>query len=140
VIGCAGGVIIGMIAAPQTNTTPRRMMRVAGLAAIGGGAPFLLYAAIHDKSSNSDERITGLLSTTGLLVGTYFGFRWTDGMDDGLDTIDGKRKKTADDAPIALVGRSSDGSYQLGGLGLTPLSPALAPQRGMALQLFGAAF
>jgi len=28
----------------MTNTTPRRMVRVAGFAAIGGAAPFLLYA------------------------------------------------------------------------------------------------
>jgi hypothetical protein len=38
------------------------------------------------------------------------------------------------------VGRSSDGRWGMGGLGFSPLSPALAPQRGMALQLVGAAF
>jgi hypothetical protein len=141
VLGIASGVVVGIIAAPQTNTTPRRMVRVAGLAAAGAAAPFLLYAAIHDAHSTVDERITGLLSTGGLVAGAYLGFRFTRGMDDGLDTLDGKRKKEdVDDAPIALIGRSSAGRWGLGGLGVAPLSPVLAPQRGLALQLMGAAF
>ncbi|HEU4730377.1 MAG TPA: hypothetical protein VFT22_20910 [Kofleriaceae bacterium] len=141
VIGIAGGVLAGYIAAPLTNTTPRRMLRVAGLAAAGGAAPFLLYAAIHDRGSTADERITGLLSTGGLVVGAYLGFRFTRGMDDGLDVLDGKPgKPDADDAPVALVGRSSAGRWGLGGLAVQPLSPALAPQHGLALQLVGAAF
>lgn len=141
VLGIASGMVVGIIAAPQTNTTPRRMLRVAGLAALGAGAPFLLYAAIHDTSSTADERITGLLSSGGLVVGAYLGFRFTRGMDDGLDTLDGKRTKAVvDDAPIALVGRSSAGRWALGGLGVQPLSPVLAPQHGMALQVLGAAF
>jgi len=141
VLGIAGGVAVGLIAAPQTNTTPRRMLRVAGLAALGGAAPFLLYAAIHTSSSTADERVTGLLSTGGLVVGAYLGFRFTRGMDDGLDTLDGKpRKEVVDDAPIALVGRTSAGRWGLGGLGVQPLSPVLAPQHGVALQLLGAAF
>lgn len=141
VFGVAGGVVVGLIAAPRTNTTPRRMLRVAGLAALGAGAPFLLYGAIHDSSSSADERITGLLSTAGLVVGAYLGFRFTQGMDDGLDTLDGKPHKDAvDDAPIALVGRSSTGRWGLGGIGIQPLARALAPQPGMTLQLLGAAF
>ena len=141
VLGLAGGVAVGLIAAPQTNTTPRRMLRVAGMAAVGGAAPFLLYAAIHTSSSTADERVTGLLSTGGLLAGAYLGFRFTRGMDEGLDTLDGKPKKAVvDDAPLALVGRSSAGRWGLGGLGVQPLSLALAPQHGIALQLVGAAF
>jgi hypothetical protein len=140
VLGIAGGVAVGLYLAPQTNTTPRRMLRVAGLAALGGATPFLLYAAIHDSSSTADERITGLLSSGGLVLGAYLGFRFTRGMDDGLDTIDGKPKKEVDDAPVALVGRSSTGRWGLGGLGVQPLSPVLAPQHGMAFQLVGAAF
>jgi hypothetical protein len=139
VLGIAGGVALGAIFGPMTNTTPRRMVRVAGFAAIGGAAPFLLYAGIHSPSSTADERVTGLLSTAGLLGGTWLGFRLTRGMDDGLDTLDGKPSKV-DDAPIALVGRSSDGRWGLGGVGVLPLSPVLAPQPGMALQLVGAAF
>lgn len=141
-LGIVGGVALGAIFAPMTNTTPRRMVRVAGFAAIGGAAPFLLYAGIHSASSTADERVTGLLSTVGLVGGAWLGFRLTRGMDDGLDTLDGKRGKPdkQDDAPLALVGRSSDGRWGMGGLGLSPLSPALAPQRGMALQLVGATF
>jgi hypothetical protein len=141
VFGVAGGVVVGILAGPKINATPRRMLRVAGLAALGAGAPFLLYAAIRDGGSTADERITGLLSTGGLVAGAYLGFRFTRGMDDGLDTLDGKpQKAVADDAPIALVGRSSAGRWGLGGLGVLPLSPVLAPQHGMALQVLGAAF
>jgi hypothetical protein len=139
VLGITAGVVIGLVAAPGTNTTPRRMARVAAAAAVGGAAPFLLYAAIRDPNSTADERITGILSTGGLVVGTLLGFRWTRDMDEGLDTVDGKPRKV-EDAPVALVGRSSAGHWELGGLGLAPLSPALAPQHGMAMQLVGAAF
>jgi hypothetical protein len=139
VLGIAGGVTAGVLLAPITNTTPRRMVRVAGLAAIGGAAPFLLYAGIQSSSSTADERVTGILSTVGLAAGALLGFRWTRGMDAGLDTLDGKPRQR-DDAPVALVGRSSDGSWGLGGVGFAPLSRALAPQPGMALQLVGATF
>jgi hypothetical protein len=139
VLGIAGGVALGVIFAPRTNTTPRRMVRVASLAAIGAAAPFLLYAGIHSASSTADERVTGVLSAAGMVGGAWLGFRMTRGMDDGLDTLDGKRH-AADDAPVALIGRSSDGRWGMGGVGFAPLSPALAPQRGMALQLVGAAF
>jgi len=139
VLGIAGGVITGYIAAPLTNTTPRRMLRVAGLAAAGGAAPFLLYAAIQTPTSAVDERVTGVLSTAGLVAGAWLGFWLTRGMDEGLDTPDGKAKEP-DDAPVALFGRSSSGRWGLGGLGIAPLSPRLAPQPGLALQLVGAAF
>lgn len=140
VFGITAGVIVGVVAAPRTNTTPRRMLRVAGIAAIGGAAPFLLYAGIRDGSSTADERITGALSTGGLVLGTLLGLHWTRDLDAGLDTPDGKPRKDRDDAPVAVVGRSSTGRWALGGLGLAALSPALAPQHGMALQLVGATF
>ena len=139
VIGVTAGLVVGAVAAPQTNTTPRRMARVAGLSALGGAVPLLLYAAVHSSRSTVDERVVGLLSSAGLVGGAYLGFRITRGMDEGLDTLDGKPGK-ADDAPVALIGRSSAGHWGLGGIGLAPLSPALAPQRGMALQLVGIAF
>jgi hypothetical protein len=84
-LGVAGGVTVGMIAGPKLNPSPRRMLRVAGLAAAGGALPFLLYAAIHDSGSTSDERLTGVLSTAGLLGGAYLGVRLTRGMDDSTD-------------------------------------------------------
>src|SRR5690606_26528065 len=85
IIGAAGGVIAGIVAAPNTNTTPRRMLRVAGLSAAGGAVPFLLYGAIYDSGSKADERVVGLLSSVGLVGGAYLGFRLTRGMDEGLD-------------------------------------------------------
>jgi len=142
VLGITAGAALAMVAAPQTSATPRRMARVAGVSAIGAAAPFLLYGLMYSPDSTADERITGVLSTAGLVVGAYLGFRWTRGMDDGLDTLGSEtaRNQPADDAPPALVGRSSDGRWGLGGLGIQPLSRSLAPQPGMALQVVGATF
>lgn len=137
ILGAAGGLVVGMIAAPNTNTTPRRMLRVAGLAAAGGGVPFLLYAAIHDPSTTADERVVGLLSTVGVLAGTYIGFRLTRDLDVDQDVKPGATKET-DDAPVAVVGRSSSGRWGLGMLGVSPLSRELAPQPGLAVPLVGA--
>lgn len=137
-LGAAGGIVVGLVAAPQTNTTPRRMARVAAAAAIGGAAPFLLYAGIHDGAKTSDERAVGALSSIGLVAGAYVGFRMTRGMDAGLDRS--PRKKADEDAPPALVGRSSSGSWQLGTPAIAPLSRQLAPQPGMAMSLLGGAF
>jgi hypothetical protein len=140
IVGAAGGVVVGMIAAPSTNTTPRRMLRVAGLAAAGGALPFLLYAGIHDKTTTSDEQTVGLLSSAGLVAGAYLGFRLTSGMDDGLDTLDGKRHVQVDDAPVSLLQHHSDGRWALGSIAIRPLSTELAPQRGLSVPLVGAAF
>ncbi|MDB4954095.1 MAG: hypothetical protein JWO36_1664 [Myxococcales bacterium] len=138
ILGAAGGLIAGYVAGPQTNTTPRRMMRVAGLSALGGGLPFLLYAAIHKASSTADDRVTGALSTIGLVGGAWLGFYLTRDYEVGLDVPDGKTK--VDDAPPAIVGRSSDGRWGLGGIGVQPLSCELAPQSGLSLSLVGATF
>jgi len=137
IIGVSGGLLIGLVAGPQTNTTPRRMLRVAGLSAAGGAAPFLLYAAIYDSNTKKDERVTGLLSSAGLVIGAYIGFRITAHMDEGVDKPDAP----PDDAPIALVGRSSNGHWAIGGIGVQPLSHQLATNNpGMTLTLAGAAF
>jgi hypothetical protein len=139
VLGAAGGIVVGLVAAPNTNTTPRRMLRVAGLSAAGGAAPFLLYAAIRNRDSKADERVTGLLSTAGLLAGAYIGLRLTRDMDVGLDVKPGT-KTEVEDAPVALVGRHSDGRWALGMIGVSPLSLELAPQPGLAMPLVGGAF
>src|SRR5687767_7727463 len=135
VLGATGGIVVGLVAAPQTNTTPRRMARVAGLAAAGGAVPFLLYAGIYDDTSSTDERVVGALSSIGLVAGAYIGFRLTRDMDVGKDYVPGKQD---DDAPPSLVGRSSSGRWGFGGIAPQPLSRQLSPQRGMALPIFGA--
>lgn len=116
------------------------MARIAGLAAAGGAAPFLLYGAIYDAHSSADERVVGLLSTAGLVIGAYVGIRLTRDLDVDLDVRDGAHHKVVEDAPVAVVGRHSDGRWALGTLTLQPLSPALAPQHGFAMPLVGAAF
>lgn len=141
ILGAAGGLVVGLVAAPNTNTTPRRMLRVAGLAAAGGGIPFLLYAGIHDRSSTADERVVGLLSTIGVLAGAYVGFRLTRDMDVDLDVKPGTAKdNVVEDAPPAVLGRSSDGRWGLGMLAVAPLSRELAPQPGLAMPIVGAAW
>jgi hypothetical protein len=135
VIGTGAGIAVGLIAAPQTNTTPRRMLRVAGLAAAGGAVPFLLYAGIRDSSSSADERVTGLLSSIGLAGGAWLGFYLTRHMDEGLDVPDGAAAPKQD-APPAVVGRSSDGRWQLGGLGL--MTTTVSPQHETTMSLVGA--
>ena len=140
IVGASAGIVVGLVAAPQTNTTQRRMLRVAGLSLAGGAVPFLLYAAIRSNTTNADERVTGALSTAGLIGGAWLGFYLTDGMDEGLDTLDGKKHEPVEDAPPSVVGRSSDGHWGLAGLGVQPLSPVLSPQPGMAVSLVGASF
>ncbi len=137
VFGVAGGVVAGLIAAPQTNTTPRRMVVVAGTSLLGGALPFLLYAGIHDPSSTDDERLVGALSSVGLVAGAYLGFRLTSDLDRGLDV---SPKADDDDAPPALVTRNSSGRWALGAPAIQPLSSRLAPQHGAALTLVGAKF
>lgn len=139
ILGTAGGLVVGYIAAPQTNTTERRMLRVAGLSLAGGALPFLLYAGIRDDGTSGDERVVGALSTVGLLAGAYVGFRITRGLDAGKDVLPGEAAK-ANDAPVALVGRHSDGRWTAGGVALQPLSRQLAPQPGMVMSLVGARF
>ena len=117
------------------------MLRVAGLSAAGGAIPFLLYAGIRDNSTKADERITGLLSSAGLVAGAWLGFRLTRNMpgeDVILDTK--KKKKSDDDAPPSILSRSSSGRWNLGYLTVNPLSPELAPQRGMSVPLLGGAW
>ncbi len=101
ILGAAGGIAVGVIAGPQTNTTPRRMLRVAGLAAAGGALPFLLYAGIASSDTNGDERLVGALSSIGLVGGAYLGFRLTKNMDVGLDVHD-HDKPAAEPPPVAL--------------------------------------
>lgn len=136
IVGTAAGLLVGYVAAPQTNTTPRRMLRVAGLSAAGAAVPFALYAAIYDGEGNGDERAVGALSTIGLVAGAYLGFRLTRGMDVGLDVRAGATA-TIDDAPPAVIGRHSDGRWTLGALAIQPLSRELAPQPGLAMPLVG---
>jgi hypothetical protein len=135
-VGAAAGVVAGVIAGPQTNTTQRRMLRVAGLAAAGGAVPFLILAA--DPHSSADQRVTGALSTLGLVGGAWLGFYLTRHMDEGLDVPD--HKPVVDDAPPAVVGRNSDGRILIGGIGLAPLSPQLSTDPGAALSLFAGRF
>jgi len=138
ILGIAGGLLVGYVAAPQTNTTERRMLRVAGISVLGGALPFLLYAGIYDDTTDSDERLVGGLATAGLLVGAYVGFRLTRDLDAGQDVLPGE--KPTEDAPVALIGRHSNGRWSANGIGIAPTSPLLSPQPGMTLSIVGGRF
>lgn len=138
VFGIAAGVAGGMFFAPTTNTTPRRMARVAGLAAAGAAAPWLVYPLVSSGDTNNDEQAIGLVSTIGLLAGAYLGFRWTAGLDAGKDVHVGGRKAEPDDAPLALLRRSSDGRYSAGAP--SPRTSVQAPQPAYLLDLVAGRF
>ncbi len=87
-LGGAAGVVAGIVAAPQTNTTPRRMLRVAGVAAIGGAVPLSIVLA--SPHSEGLQRAAGGLATVGLVGGAWLGFYLTRHMDEGLDVPEGK--------------------------------------------------
>lgn len=133
--GAAAGVITGLVAAPKTNTTPRRMLRVAGLAAAGGALPMLIFAGGH---SPGIQQAVGGLSTVGLVAGAWVGFYLTRKMDVGLDIKDCRRD--AAPPPPAIVGRDASGAWSIGSLAVVPLSPQLSPQRGLAVPLLGGRF
>ena len=135
VLGAAGGVIAGIIAAPDTNTTPGRMVRVAGLAALGGGLPLTILAA--GPHSSGVQRAAGALSTIGLVGGAWLGFYLTRDFEAGKDVPDTLKPG---DAPPAVIGRDSDGRWHLGGLALQPLSPQLSTQSGMSMTVLGGTF
>jgi len=135
-LGAAAGVVVGLVTAPQSNTTPRRMLRVAGLAAAGGAVPLVILAA--GPGDSGVQRGVGALSTVGLIAGAWLGFYLTRDMDVGLDVRDDAKPA---DAPPAVVGRDSDGKWHLGGLAIAPLSPQLANnQHGAALTVLGGKF
>jgi hypothetical protein len=142
IIGAGSGLFIGYVVGPQVQISERRMLRVAGMAAAGGALPFLLYAGIYDSTTTTDERVVGALSTAGLIAGAIIGVRLTRPqreLEAGGDRREAERV-THDDAPLALVGRHSDGRWTPGGLAVQPLPRALAPQPGMVVPVLGAAF
>ena len=135
-LGAAAGVALGMVAAPQTDTTPRRALYMAGGAAAGGAAPWLLYLLAADDTTNDDEQIFGLVSTVGLVAGAYLGLRWSRHLAVGLDLHD--KRLAVDDAPPALLRRSSLGQLALGGPALR--TSTQAPQHAYVLDLFAGRF
>lgn len=123
ILGAAAGIVTGMVVAPQTDTTQRRVLYMAGGAAAGGAAPWLVYLLVSDGGTNNDEQAIGLASTVGLVAGAYLGLRFSRHLATGLDTHE---KHALDDAPPALLRRSSTGRLAFGGLGLR--TSTLAPQ------------
>lgn len=135
VLGAAAGIVTGMIAAPQTDTTQRRVLYMAGGAAAGGAVPWLVYLAVSDDETNNDEQAIGLLSTAGLVAGAYLGLRLSRHLATGADVHE---RQAFDDAPPALLRRASNGQLAFGGVGLR--TSQQAPQPAYVLDLLAGRF
>jgi hypothetical protein len=123
-IGVAGGVVIGLWVAPDTEISSARMLRVDAVAAIGAGVPWALYGVFHSSSTTADERTFGLLSAGGMLAGLYLGLRWTRDYDD--THLSAKPK-----------------SVEVGALGVRPPTTPLAPNenaRGLVVDVLRGSF
>ncbi|HVV81922.1 MAG TPA: hypothetical protein VHE35_02540, partial [Kofleriaceae bacterium] len=136
-LGIAGGYVVGNLAARRVEISARRLLRVNALALIGAGVPMLLWRATDDSAAITDDgsngaQAWGLLTTAGLVGGAYLGFRWTRGMDRGRASA-GAGAAADPAAPAAVFQRAPDGSWNAGGLGVTPASHG----RGAALTLVG---
>lgn len=109
-LGAIAGYGVGHWLARRLDVSAGRAAKVGALGAIGAGAPWLLWMAVADDASDDDEQAFAWLSMAGLAGGLYLGTRWTrDDVGAGPD-----------DAPPALVRRSSRGGWTLGGPTLTP--------------------
>ena len=130
-LGALGGYLVGHVAARNREVSAGRLAKVNAIAALGALAPFLFYAAIADDSVDDDEQAAGWLSLAGLGAGIYFGFRWTHepALDGGVD-----------DAPAAMVRRSSAGGWSVGGPVLAPIHTPAAGTTGAAVTLLGGAW
>lgn len=137
-LGISAGVVFGMVAAPQIDATPRRAAYIAGGAAAGAAAPWLLYLLVADGDTNNDEQAFGLISTAGMLAGAYFGLRWSRHLIKGEDVHGTAAERAADDAPPALLRRSSQGGLALGGPALR--TSQQAPERAYVVDLFAGRF
>ena len=99
------------------------------LGAAGAAVPWLLWAASDDPATDDDDQAFGGLSLAGLAGGLYLGVR---------ATRDAPAGTAIDDAPIALVRRSSGGGWTLGGPAVAPVRTAGA--HGLAVTVVGGAW
>jgi hypothetical protein len=129
-LGAAGGYVIGHLVARKLDVTPARVAKVTALATVGAAAPWLLWSATNDTSTDDDEQTFGLLSLAGLAGGLYLGAKLT---------RDHAEPTTVDDAPLALVRRGSRGGWRMGEPALTPVR-APGGGRGLALAVVAGAW
>lgn len=113
-VGAIAGYGAGHWLARRTDASPGRVARVLATGVVGAALPWVLYTGISDGTTDDDEQAMAWLSMAGLAGGLYLGARWTRG--DAAAT-------GVDDAPLALLRRTSAGRWSVGG-------PSLAPARG----------
>jgi hypothetical protein len=116
VLGGAGGWIVGALVGPKIDASPRR----AGMMALGalalGGAPWLVYLAVKDDETTSDEQGVGLASTAGIVAGLYLGYRLTRGLAGTEVGPHGERSgdnSDEDSTGTALLHRSRSGRWSV---------------------------
>lgn len=134
VLGTVGGAITGLVMAKRRDISVKRMTRIDLWAAAGGLGPWLLFAAASDKD-RSAAQTWGLLSTGGLVLGAWLGFRTT-------RTMDAATPSSIADAPAGVVQRDSDGTWRPGVISLEPIGGELGPAlgSGAAVDVVGVRF
>jgi hypothetical protein len=109
-LGAGVGIGIGIFAAPRIDVSRQRMLWVDLGAALGAATPWvLIYPAVSDGSSESDQQIVGVLSAVGLLAGGYLAWRLTADMDQ-TEIVAQKRLP----AVSGLLQHGPDGAWAVG--------------------------
>ncbi|MBK9034047.1 MAG: hypothetical protein IPL61_22720 [Myxococcales bacterium] len=128
-LGAVGGYALGHVLARKIEVSPTRATKVALLGAAGAAVPWILWAAASDPNTDDDEQTFAALSLVGMAGGVYLGVR---------ATRDAPARATVDDAPLALVRRSSAGGWALGGPAVAPVRAGNA--RGLAVAVVAGAW
>jgi hypothetical protein len=109
-LGAAVGIGVGIYAAPRLDVSRQRMLWVDLGAALGAATPWvLIYPALQDGDSDTDEQTTGIISALALLGGGYLAWRLTADMDE-KDTVAQKRLP----AVSGLLQHTPDGAWAVG--------------------------
>jgi len=137
VIGGVGGWLVGAGLGSRIDASPRRVGRMVLGAVALGGAPWLLYLAIKDDSTNNDEQAIGFVSTVGIVGGAYLGYRLSRRLA-GEELDAHGHRVSSDPGAIGLVRRSSGGGWTLAPA--LPRPASVDGRRAWMLDLAGGAF
>jgi hypothetical protein len=109
-LGAGAGIGLGILAAPRIDVSRERMLWVDLGAALGAATPWvLIYPAVADGNSETDQQVVGVLSAAGLLAGGYLAWRLTADMDE-TEIVAQKRLP----AVSGLLQHAPDGGWAVG--------------------------
>jgi hypothetical protein len=135
VLGGIGGWLAGAGLGPKIDASPRRVSWMMVGAATLGGTPWLVYLAIQDDSTTTDEQVVGFLSTAGILGGAYLGYRWSKRL--GGESRPG-RDRLSDQVPVSALLRRDRGGWALGPV--LPRPAAVDGNRAWLIDVAGGTF